>query len=485
MELHYLSLVEVAAIPLHLAIGPSLDVWSDNLLTRQWFSECLLETGEAEGDTPQVMPPWWLRPIQQSDHGILLGVEYGAGENQSSSAIITEILIYAALSRRTKYNEPLPTPPGSSPRADEGNCVQTSSKSAREIRLYALPLSSRNTPQAQHFAGLQPPSLSKFLTSGEARFYPSVTEDILATPTSPRKRQKVSTMFEDARHQRKRLLRHGGETISRAMAGIDNVALYREPSLQFLSASEKERLSTNRAEEPTQSEASVGALSRASSTTSLHGTESSRPPSRIDALMKSKRTSLHRVESIAVTSRNSPALESNTTEVQNKSALSRVVMTGMRIHGLQQRKKTSKDRQDVDANSDRLGEPSCAPEDEDEYKLIYHQTFKAASFTFRSRVTVEIINQQAMRDVVDRLLVMFCNDPLASGPTNEGFFNKESYNEGASENHCDSINTDLNFPNATGPSFGPGTTRRLPGLLAKEKSMCMLPSTVGKDALDG
>lgn len=49
----------------------------------------------------------------------------------------------------------------------------------------------------------------------------------------------------------------------------------------------------------------------------------------------------------------------------------------------------------------------------DEYKVIYHQTFKAATFAFRRQVSTLPLGQETMRDVVDRLLVLFCSTTSA------------------------------------------------------------------------
>lgn len=71
------------------------------------------------------------------------------------------------------------------------------------------------------------------------------------------------------------------------------------------------------------------------------------------------------------------------------------------MHGLQQRKKQDK-------SVDQL------PEDE-EYKLVYHQTFKGVVFAFRRQIgTVQLqLQQHELRDTVERFLGLFCEDPLA------------------------------------------------------------------------
>jgi hypothetical protein len=83
--------------------------------------------------------------------------------------------------------------------------------------------------------------------------------------------------------------------------------------------------------------------------------------------------------------------EEPTTETRNKEALSRVVMAAMRMYGLEQRKK-SKSRQGSAApgadairqlNAEEAAEGAAKDE---EYKLIYHQTFKGAVLALVSNI---------------------------------------------------------------------------------------------------
>jgi hypothetical protein len=57
-----------------------------------------------------------------------------------------------------------------------------------------------------------------------------------------------------------------------------------------------------------------------------------------------------------------------------------------------------------------------AREQDEEYKLIYHQTYKAAVFAFRRNIqsTNLYAEPEKLRDTVDELLALFCGDPLSS-----------------------------------------------------------------------
>jgi hypothetical protein len=111
-------------------------------------------------------------------------------------------------------------------------------------------------------------------------------------------------------------------------------------------------------------------------------------------------------------------------DADNKNALSRLIMAGMRMYGLQQRKKpTASTGSRAASETPSTNAPTAStcqpqpgqPKDEDQYKLVYHQTLKAASFALRAHMSRTAIGQDAMRDTVDRLLAIFCTDPLESG----------------------------------------------------------------------
>lgn len=408
--MRFLSLVQVALIPLHLAAGPSFYVWTHNESTEHWISEALLDHRDAAAGSAGSTQPWWLRSTQQSDRGILLKVENGVGDihsTPSSGYTITEILVYAAISKEQEFSGILSTIPGSPSGAGDDARVGDRYGITREIKIYALPLSSRKHEHFDRIQGLDPQPLLNGTDDGKAYFLPTAREDTSTHASSPWERSRLSNLFDEARDQRKRLIRHGGGGVSKVMARMDG------PGLNLRSASGEMRvtipadLSTDMPLKATRRES----LSRASSISSFRSLEPTRPPSRRESLTNGKRSSLHRVESIT------PAgeiVDGNIIEQQNKAALSRIVMTGMRIYGLQQKKGR---------------EASRPPDDDDEYKLIYHQTFKGALFAFRTHITSEVIDQESMRDTVDRLLAIFCNDPLGTQAFSGTFLGESSKDE--------------------------------------------------------
>ena len=159
VKLRFLSLVEVALIPLHLAAGPALDVWTHNEKTEKWLSESLLDDWRIkEDDNIESAGPWWLGPIQQSHSGILLRVENRMRDTAGLECKITEVLIYAALPKEAKSEASLPTPPGSSS-PNAGQDGGDSNGIIQDIRIYALPLCSTNSAPDDDISGLASPPL--------------------------------------------------------------------------------------------------------------------------------------------------------------------------------------------------------------------------------------------------------------------------------------------------------------------------------------
>ncbi len=398
----FLSLVEIANIPLYLAVGPSLDVCVHSEATQHWIVDSLLPAGDDELDPDYAGEPRRTRASGQLERGILLKVEDGASNAIEVKQNITELLLYATVSSAPPGQVHLLTPASSSPGPSGSTSNTEVSHMATIWKVYALPISSQLFTRA---ACMTLPSVHD---SDEAHFLAPVAGDIISDQRSPRKRKKISSLFEDAAQQSKRLKRHGGERVSKAMATFDLCPTTSRIAEQLPNAN-----STMDFSGPWP--AARASLSRASSTGSIQSLESSRPASRRDMFITGKRSSLHRVESVSSPQETFSIPDNDSIiELQNKSALTRIVMAGMRVHGLQQRKKSNKLQERIEMPTGDLETQTLGSllEEDSEYKLVYHQTFKAASFTFRMHMASTTINQETMRDVVDRLLAIFCADPL-------------------------------------------------------------------------
>lgn len=330
----------------------------------------------------------------------------------------TELLLYAAVVK-TPHVEGLPTPPrSSSPVADALGTETQRNRSDAQLRLFALPICS-NIPSVGGREGnleapelLMSPGKAYFLTPGKFNVAP-----IQDTTTS--KRRKIANVFDDATKQRRKLKGRGGEAISRAMADAMPTSALPMPQTSQVYHS-KDTQPSNATDESTQAaEIRRRSLSRASSVGSMQNIEPSRPPSRRDSFVPGRRSGLNRVESV-VSGFDSPMTlnSDNSLQENNTKALSRIVMAGMRMYGLQQKRKASKQAgQGTEENDNQESQSNCALRELDEYKLVYHQTYKGACFAFRNHFPTMLVSQDAMREVVDQMLLLFCTDPLLTRGT--------------------------------------------------------------------
>ena len=399
-KLHFLSLVHVSSIPLFLVAGSILEVSTDDDASTAWLAGSILDQGQ---DFPSGYPrePWWEKLGKQSDQGILLKVEQDEGATEARR-IATELLLYAAVDSKSVD---LPTPPASSSPVPPSESLESSHRGQRVIKIYALPLSSKLLDQVADLVGTITLPPEQPTCPSSACFLPYEWNRPQGAQIVNQKRQNLSALFDDATQKRRKLKGGGGESVAQVMAGIDGPISKKGYSHD--TPIQNRGQPTKSAEEPSIRKS----LSRRSSTISNMEPDLTRAASRPGALANGKRSSLHRVES-AISPRDSPSFSDldDTVSTRNKAALSKIVMAGMRLYGLQQKKKKS-ERSQMSVEHGDLPEE---PEAEEEYKLVYHQTFKAATFVFRRQFSAQVISQVTMRDVVDRFLDLFCINPMVS-----------------------------------------------------------------------
>ena len=413
--------MQVAKLPLHIFVGPELDVYTSVDATELWFNSCMInnEIGGHDESGGDYAPPevWWDRGYRQLDLGVLLKMD---GEHPACQARpgATELLLYTTVSdSMVKSQKSLLTPPRSSSPDCFDRSADASTRSIRSARLHARLISSNLYYILNEFdstsgtsSGEDPANTARFLTPPLESFY---------SGPPLQKRQRLETLFDNAARENKRSRKRAGESLAKVMAGTD-VASWRsegklaEPQvhsngfkcLSFPTIQDQSR--------PTK----ISALSRSQSFGSIQDLDTIRPISWTGSSAPPKRSSLHRAASASHDSTSPAPDSSDSLEQQNKTALTRVVMAGLRLHGFQPKKKPAHIKEAV-------GDLSCAVSatridqaslDEEEYKQLYHQTFKAASFVFRNRSAGQIISQDVMRETVDRLLTLFCNDPMQPSP---------------------------------------------------------------------
>ena len=352
---------------------------------------------EASGES------WWNGLGKQSDRGILVKVDdEGTAINRPRK--ITEILLYAAV----ESNSPsLPTPPGSSS-PNDGH--PSSGVQAKAVKVFALPLSSSVIDRIKNSVNVVTPSSEDLEQPSPAYFLPNGWDQPKAVQSARQKRPSLSSLFDDATQKRRKFKGRGGESVAQAMANIDRSV----PSNGFSIESNCD----SQDQFPTKTnDKARKALSRSASMTLGAKSEQIRPTSQSGSFNSGRRSTLHRMES-AISPRNSPVLSEpdDTYGNQNRAALAKIVMAGMRLYGLQQRKSRPGRSQVTEPSSHALSKADA----EDEYKLVYHQTFKAAMFAFRNQFSAKLVPQETMRDVVDRFLDLFCTDPMPSAAFGDG-----------------------------------------------------------------
>lgn len=373
--LQYLSHVDTRRIPLQLICGPRIDVWTTSPETEAWFSNLLLSGNDA-ADAEQ---DWWQNAILESSMGILAALQY-TDTTTTPQPRITEILFYAA-QKCTQVSPP--TPP------------QTHASSSHEFGLYALPLSSDLL--LHNDADITPPSSPVLVSSDTTvgRFIPHPWDQ----PSARQKRKSaLNSTFDAADERRRSLKRHHGVSVA-AAAAANNVPVPPVPRLKSEASGAREARGT------------VPILNR--------------PKSRSPSIASLRReTTLPEARRVSGLSRATPAPATNeeedSTAKANKDTISKVVLAGLRVWGFTASSKRKKHRSSMTTAESQLSvSDSLTAEEEardEEYKLLYHNVYKACAFAFRTCMANTDLSSpqhaEKVRDTVDSLLAIFCKDPL-------------------------------------------------------------------------
>ena len=350
-KLSFLSFVDCSQIPLYIICGPSYEV----IGSRCWIQDRILDSLPEKG-------------IQDDSHAesetgaLLQVVEDGTSKRDDDDMPdVTELLMYARVEDEADKTS------GSPDTAEIESQI-----SHRRVRFYALPLSSNLVYSADRYSTPPTPPPESHCSEISGTFLQQI--DI----NSFKKRKRLNSLFDEATKPRKRPKRQDSHDLARLIPS--------RPGSPLLG---HEGGSTRPQRRPSSS-----THSRAHSVGSLH---EEKILDRGHTLVRA-RSSLSRVASISVLSRPSsrgtdihtPDDKASNIDNKNKKTLSLLIMAGMRMRGMSQRKQESK-----------------LVADDSEYKLMYHNTFKAASFALRDRMK-EDLEADSMRDVVDVLLDLFC-----------------------------------------------------------------------------
>lgn len=364
-----------------MTLGAPLKVTTGNNDTERWLEQ-IFATNASSADGCA----WWEGARLESPLAVLLRVEGNDTVGSTSSELrVTEVMMYA--SRTVKEPASPPTPPPASPDLDVDGSAATPT-----LEIFALPLSSDLLQSAEEVEPPLPPSPAATDEDVNAVFLPQKHSadgaEVINEPPV-RKRRSAADAFDEASERRKKARRRGGEGVIAAAASKTDIQI---PSLKHrrsVSATQAVPLQTR-------------PLSRSPSVAS------SRPPTAV--AQAGKRSTLSQVQN---------TMEPNAIETKNKDFISRIVMAGMRLHGLSPSKTRAKAESAAasPAVENSFNELEAERKKDEEFKLVYHQSYKGACFAFRANIAAQLLLPFAeqVRETVDKFLPIFCSDPLAGG----------------------------------------------------------------------
>ncbi|OQD86094.1 hypothetical protein PENANT_c008G09012 [Penicillium antarcticum] len=433
-QLSLRSFVNPALIPLHARAGPNLELHTNHAGTSQWLKDKLTGSIWLNKEDPT------LQQSLQCPVGLLVSVD---GNTKTGGAATTNLLVYGVLGSAT-YARP-PTPPHSSP-SDLPEPTATSPRAPYELRIYAAPLSTSRLTQAQAYPS-PPPSVDgeyAIQNTRHAEFLPDISSP------SP-KRKRVATLFEVAAQHHRRVRQRGGEAVSQLMApsrplsssqNLQSLRIKREPDDEHPSLPSLDRIAHARRSRSV----SIGAnLHRPGSVRGSRATadpqkraptpnpfldsgSGSRPGSRRETLQsQQQQPSTLSTEEKATSTPASPSKDPEKIISENKNLITRTILTCMRLYGFHRANSTRTASMSkppsggAEAEADGLG-TTPAPgtsADDDEFKAMYHATYKAAAFALRRYLKIAIpgsvagpglLQKEKAMTCIDELLRLFCED---------------------------------------------------------------------------
>ncbi|KAH8689587.1 hypothetical protein BGW36DRAFT_466444 [Talaromyces proteolyticus] len=461
------SFVNPSLVPLYARAGPSFEVHTADGQSVEWLKTRLLgnlwldDLDEERG------------PVEtQCPTALLLNVEEQQTSNdvypRASNNNISELLVYGILSTGNQERR-LPSPPDS--HLDD----ETSPRYKRDLRIYAAPLSTSYVQKAQDLPS--PPSSpaeggdDDVLKDGFTQFLPD-----LRSPTPKRKR--MLSIFEEAAQHHRRVRQYGGSAVSQLITRSVNKPQQQQIPPQTIKIKgepeESNKPVVDRLRRARSLSVGGSQLARLGENARISG-EETRPSSsrgtQVTRRSLGKRDasqSFHefdRSRSIAPTpdpdqtildhsQLSSPPKTSEAVIATNKDLITRTILTGMRLYGYN--RKTSRPARSSIANlnheTDGIGEESNitgignstedqrqlsatggipdATVDEDDFKAMYHATYKAATFALRRYLKINgdtstsemtkqssnpaVLAKDKATNVIDEILGLFCDAHLTS-----------------------------------------------------------------------
>ncbi|KAL4782271.1 hypothetical protein BJX76DRAFT_333036 [Aspergillus varians] len=436
--LSFRSFVNPALIPLYARVGPNLELHTGDPESSRWLKHKLLGNIWLEDDDVDRYP------TIQCPVGFLVNLN-SATRPRASGPTTTDLLVHGILSTATSYERP-PTPPISSSPEAEG---VVSGTHTQELRIYATPISGSLITRALALTNRED---SETIGGHEqfAQFLPD-------TESPSPKRKRVATLFESVAQHHKRVRYKGGEAVSQLMAQSlsqpsQQLQSYRvkreseEPSLPILSkiASHRPRslsissnLNPNKVLEPRAEH------SRPSSSwgyTRQHSSKRGTPvPPGPSSEAPTRKESVLPLALLSPEDKESPGPKGAGNIVSdNKNIITRTILTCMRLYGFNRTARPASSNKNLSHNdmahlhsegkdSNIPGESTALSgfntcTDEDEFKAMYHATYRASTFALRKYLKEPIANKDGSKSVppvlergkamtyIDGFLKLFCEE---------------------------------------------------------------------------
>ncbi|CRG88833.1 hypothetical protein PISL3812_05868 [Talaromyces islandicus] len=493
-RLSFHSFVNPALIPLYARAGPSVEVHTANAESAEWLKTKILgslwleEWGDDQEEAMERASVEIQCPV-----ALLLTVDSQASDLSHTN--VSDLLVYGILTAASSQDRPpaadrLPSPSGSP--SGDGNQLLGSRR--RELRIYAAPLATSYVQKAQDLPS--PPSSpiegdnnnTRSCEDGLAQFLPD-----LRSPNPKRKR--MLSIFDTAAQHHRRVRQYGGQAVAQMMAttksqthqtqplkikreptddatattnnsnnklGLDRLGGLRRARSLSIGGNHFAKLENTRvAADETRPSSSRGLQQQArrmiskndGGSHSFHEFERSRsiaPTSNLASCKEALAETEHDLSTLSSTSSN------KTREMlvaSNKDVITRTILTGMRLYGYHRKPNRATAKPATVANSelDGIGEdgtltPTMAEDcsrqsvtDEDDFKAMYHATYKAATFALRHYLKTDTINttinnnehddrasdrgmqkpgvpavlsRDTATNVIDEILKLFCDDQL-------------------------------------------------------------------------
>lgn len=442
-----------ALIPLYARAGPSVELHSTTEETSEWLKSRLLGGIWLDEDDGPIFERF---TTIQCPVGLLVGVTASQSNNLSAHNV-SDLLIYGILS--SSHDESRirpPSPPDSSSLIGENGSYEQASKIRRELRIYAAPLATSYAQKAQDLPSPPSSAAGDDTTSGNSK--DSTFANFLPDLRSPSpKRKRILSLFEGAAQHHRRVrqremmpqlssIKIKREADELGSPTLGQLGLRRARSLS-LGGSQLSKLSESAGVGDKRPGSSKGVVNRRDSKSRLNmshissSIETARsqsvvPSPTIDFVKPAPPNDAPEPQALS-----SPT-DGETLVTRNKDLITRTVLTCMRLYGYNRKANRSTKLPTVGTREPShepdayQRENSIMPEyagisvgeeskqsssatEEDDFKAMYHATYRAATFALRHYLKMTpaetlrpVLSKDTATNVVDGILKLFCDDQL-------------------------------------------------------------------------